>query len=136
MFHVSSQVSSRISKRNLFRVFRGLRRFSTRALMSTNKLFSSQYRSSSCRSAIQGIENSEAKEVICDFGMFDDPKTEIDSIIILNNELNYNLLSRSIARSNNIVLADGGANHFYALEEFRESEKIRAVVGDFDCIKP
>lgn len=38
--------------------------------------------------------------------------------------------------TDNIVLADGGANHFYALNDLRDSQKIKAVVGDFDCIKP
>ena len=33
----------------------------------------------------------------------------------------------------NVVLADGGANHFYE-SDFRDSDKVRAVVGDFDCI--
>ena len=35
----------------------------------------------------------------------------------------------------NIVLADGGANRFYE-GQFRNSEKVRAIIGDFDTIHP
>ena len=36
----------------------------------------------------------------------------------------------------NIVLADGGANHLYELEDHRQSSKIKGLIGDFDCIRP
>lgn len=136
MYYVTSRIPIKVSNKSYHHQFKTLCRFSSGSLIKPNRLFNSQYRTSSYRSAAQGAYNIKEPETICDFGMFEDTRTEIESMIILNNELNYNLLSRSIPRTNNIVLADGGANHFYALQEFRESEKIRAVVGDLDCIKP
>ena len=73
-------------------------------------------------------------EIICDFTLLNESKSRVESLIVLNNELNHDFFAKCMPLAQNVVLADGGANHFFDTE-FRDSEKVRAVVGDFDCIK-
>lgn len=73
-------------------------------------------------------------DILCDFTLLNDPKAAIESIIVLNNELNKELFGKCLQLTNNVILADGGANHFHDTE-YRDSEKVKAIVGDFDCIK-
>lgn len=70
---------------------------------------------------------------LCDFSLLNSPSSSIECIIVKNNPLNRKLFSRCFPLCRNAVLADGGANHFYE-SEFRESDKVRALVGDFDAI--
>ena len=51
-------------------------------------------------------------------------------MIILNNELNYNLLLYSMKLTENIVLVNGGANYLYENDKHHGNSKIKALVGD------
>lgn len=68
---------------------------------------------SSCNMETNSLVKKKGKEVICDFGLFDGESSTIECLIVLNNELNFNLLRKSIGIAGNIILADGGANHIY-----------------------
>jgi hypothetical protein len=52
--------------------------------------------------------------MLWDFSIIDEEKSSIDTVLIQNNIV-FNLpwLNKSIQKTNNIVLADGGANIFY-----------------------
>lgn len=51
--------------------------------------------------------------VICDFRLINSPSASIECVIVQNNPLNLKLFSKCLPLAENIVLADGGANHFY-----------------------
>ena len=40
-----------------------------------------------------------------------------------------------VKAAKNIILADGGCNHFYE-SKCRDSDKVRTIVGDMDSAKP
>lgn len=79
------------------------------------------------------IIQHHGNETLCDFSLLNEPFAKLPSIIVLNNELNQDFFAKCMVLTENVVLADGGANHFYE-SDFRDSDKVRAVVGDFDCI--
>ena len=51
--------------------------------------------------------------IVYDFEKMNQPNSKIDSIVILNNKLNERWLSKGLNCTDNVVLADGGANRFY-----------------------
>ena len=51
--------------------------------------------------------------ILCDFSLLNSPSSSIECIIVKNNPLNLKLFSTCFPLSHNLVLADGGANHFY-----------------------
>ncbi len=59
----------------------------------------------------------------------------IDAVVIVNNILNYEWLNLGLKDCSNLVVADGGANRLYD-SPFRDSNKLRTIVGDFDSIQP
>lgn len=59
----------------------------------------------------------------------------IDCLIILNCKFDADWLQRLVACAKNIILADGGANHFYK-SKLKYNEKIRFIAGDLDSLRP
>lgn len=56
-------------------------------------------------------------------------------MIIVNNELNQKWLKKALDCSENVILADGGANRLFK-SPYRDNEKVRCIVGDLDSVKP
>lgn len=73
--------------------------------------------------------------ITCNFQLLEDENSSIQCVVIVNNKLNFQWLGKALKCCENIVLADGGANRFYD-SPFKDSDKVRAIVGDFDSLKP
>ena len=75
-------------------------------------------------------------KIFSDFTLFDKPELpSIHCLIVLNNDINPSELSMLVQASQNIILADGGCNHFYE-SKYRDCDKLRVIVGDLDSAKP
>ena len=106
-----------------------------------NRLWRLKYLTSS--SASQSISQIKSQpiiyennnKIVCDLKLLEEPDSHIESLVIVNNVLNEEWLKKGLRCCENIVLADGGANRFYETP-FRNNPKVRAVVGDFDSLKP
>lgn len=54
--------------------------------------------------------------------------------MILDNDINNHLFEAIEPKCENIILVDGGSNRFYE-SKYRNSNKIRCIIGDLDGIK-
>ena len=54
--------------------------------------------------------------------------------MVLDNHFDEHLLDILEAKCEHMILVDGGANRIYQ-SKFRDSKKIRCVIGDFDGVK-
>lgn len=73
--------------------------------------------------------------MICDLQKLEIVNSNIDSVIVVNNQLNEEWLLKGLKSTKNVILADGGANKFYK-SPFRHWRNIRAIVGDLDSLHP
>ena len=61
---------------------------------------------------------------------------KIDCLIIQNNiVINIPWLVKSLKHTDNVVLADGGANIFFE-SGLGNHEKVRGIIGDLDSLRP
>lgn len=79
------------------------------------------------------IHTTNHKNII-NLSNFDKSNAEIEAVVIVNNTLNIKWLQKGINACKHIIIADGGANKLFETP-FRDSDKIRAIVGDFDSLK-
>lgn len=99
--------------------------------MAFNRLAFSKHLFSTFKNSV--INTSEGKNVI-DLSLLDTHDPFLEGIVIVNNILNESWLEKGLKACQNVVIADGGANRLYETR-FRETDKVRAIVGDFDSIK-
>jgi thiamine pyrophosphokinase len=65
---------------------------------------------------------------------YQDIKTTFKALVILDNHFDEHLLDILEAKCEYMILVDGGANRIYQ-SKFRDSKKIRCMIGDFDGVK-
>ena len=53
--------------------------------------------------------------------------------MVLNNDISMQLLHSLEEKIKNVILVDGGANRVY-MSSFRNSEKIKCIIGDLDSV--
>ena len=74
-------------------------------------------------------------KIVCDFQKLEIVNSRIDALVVVNNQLNQEWMYKALKAAENVVLADGGANRFYNTP-FRHWRNVRAIVSDFDSLKP
>jgi hypothetical protein len=83
------------------------------------------------------IQRPSPTEVTMDMNRlfsYQDIETTCQALVILDNHFDPHLLDILEAKCENLILVDGGANHVYA-SKFKDSKKIRCIIGDFDGVK-
>ena len=83
----------------------------------------------------QSIFSTNGNSTTCDLSLLEENSLSNDCTLVVNYNLNLKWLSKGLTCSKNVVLADGGANHFF-YSPYHDHENVRMIVGDLDSLKP